>query len=180
MDIKLTSIFPTHSSSWPRCSVMFCQSLALLENGLLIHCRHVRIPILRLSQSLCTFYSVKNAPEFLPGTKFKSKAREMSKDIDEFCEKPFRFVKNSLVVRILHDYTLRLRSCMQEHGTAIDSFTSELLLDSTDIDEDTVKDVSSTLYAGGADTVSFGLLGTSNAYTLPGCRRLLQHLGRFS
>ena len=65
----------------------------------------------RLSQSLCTFYSVKNAPEFLPGTKFKSKAREMSKDIDEFCEKPFRFVKNSLVVRIFHDYTLRLCSC---------------------------------------------------------------------
>ena len=112
MDIKLTSIFPTHSSSWLRCSVMFCQSLAPLENGLLIHCRHVRVPVLCVSRLfLCTSDLVKGAPEFLPGMGFKAKAREMSKGVDEFCERPFRFVKDSLVVKVFYGDILCLHTC---------------------------------------------------------------------
>ena len=62
----------------------------------------------------------------------------------------------------------------------MDSFTSGLLLKSTGVDEDIVKHVSSTLYAGGSDTVSFRLFNTSGVKLAPGCPRLLQHLGHFS
>lgn len=81
----------------------------------------------------------------------------MSKVIYNFCDKPFEFVKHQMVSS--HQQGLRKAqaiTCLQQsNGRAADSLASDLLENglSSEVDEDTVKFVSSTLYAAGAETV---------------------------
>lgn len=107
---------------------------------------------------------VKFLPAWIPGAGFQAKAQEMSKVIYNFCDKPFAFVKHQMVSS--HRQELRKAQIMtylhQSNGRAADSLASDLLENgiSSEVDEDTVKFVSSTLSPAGAETVRLSLFAT--------------------
>lgn len=77
-------------------------------------------------------------PSWFPGMKFKTKAKEWSKQMDEMTRAPYWWTREQL-----------------NAGTARPSFVSEHL---TDADEDSVIMCAAGLYAGAADTVAGTLI----------------------
>lgn len=81
---------------------------------------------------------VKYVPSWFPGSSFKKIAQEWRANLTEMTELPHRMVKSSIT-----------------NGTAVPSFTQELMESKTSFteeEEETIKWTAASLYSGGADT----------------------------
>lgn len=90
--------------------------------------------------------SLAKLPDWVPGSGFKRIAEAWSGTLDETAQKPFDFVKSGI-----HD------------GTALPSYTQALLEDKeVSVDEEfDIKWSATSLYTGGADTVSISTRDSS-------------------
>ena len=99
--------------------------------------------------------SVRHLPEWLPGMSFKRRAREWSKPVAAFTDKPYAFVQHQMVCSPSRCTVFNDRAVFQATGKSIDCFVSDCIEKgiSNKLGDEIVKRVSSSMYAGGADTV---------------------------
>ncbi|KAF7762119.1 hypothetical protein Agabi119p4_8712 [Agaricus bisporus var. burnettii] len=112
------------------------------DNDPFVHLANVATEQFSLSTSPGTFLvnlvpALSKLPDWLPGTGFKSTAREWAATLNEMIESPYQYVKDQMA-----------------SGTAPPSFTSKLLEEPnlTPEQEFDIKWSAGSLYSGGADT----------------------------
>jgi hypothetical protein len=98
---------------------------------------------------------VKHVPEWFPGARFKTQAREWRKSVDAMVDAPFAFVKRSLVrLSLLNTlFFLFLKRVRQADGTAVSSIATRWLEDTHELSgtqerEEMISQVAGTMYTG--------------------------------